>query len=209
MSNRRIPPAYRIETERTLIRCFNPDDASMLGEAIGASLDHLRPWMPWAKYEPTDLEAKLALLRRFRGQFDLDQDYTYGIFAPDESAVIGGAGLHTRVGAGAFEIGYWVHAQVGGQGYATEISAALIRVAFEVSAIRRIEIHCDPANIRSARIPQKLGFAHEATLRSRTITPDGEPRDTMIWTLLAEEYAASPAAVARIQAFDALGRRIL
>jgi hypothetical protein len=52
---------------------------------------------------------------------------------------------------------------------------------------------------------QKLGFCHEATLRQRTRTPDGQLRDTMIWTLLADEYPTSPAATAAIEAFDVMG----
>ena len=41
--------------------------------------------MPWAEQEPTEVEAKVELLRSFRGRFDLGQDFTYGIFDPDES----------------------------------------------------------------------------------------------------------------------------
>ena len=63
--------------------------------------------------------------------------------------------------------------------------------------------------MRSAAVPRKLGYLHEATLRERQRAPDGRPWDTMIWTLLAAEYPRSPAAAAEIEAFDALGRRIL
>ena len=61
------PPApYRIETERLVIRCYEPRDASLLKEAIDSSLEHLRPWMPWAHQEPQTLEQKMELIRRFR-----------------------------------------------------------------------------------------------------------------------------------------------
>jgi len=47
------PPApYRIETERLVIRCYEPRDAPLLKEAIDSSLEHLQPWMPWALDEP-------------------------------------------------------------------------------------------------------------------------------------------------------------
>jgi len=49
--------AYRIQTDRLLIRCYSPEDAPKLKEAIDASLDHLRPWMPWAKDDPETLDA--------------------------------------------------------------------------------------------------------------------------------------------------------
>jgi RimJ/RimL family protein N-acetyltransferase len=72
-----------------------------------------------------------------------------------------------------------------------------------------VEIHCDPNNVRSSAVPRKLGFCHEATLRHRAFTPEGQPRDTMIWTLLVDEYPASPASAATIEAFDVLGRALL
>jgi hypothetical protein len=41
-------PAYRIHTQRMVIRCWHPQDAPLLKEAIDQNLDHLRPWIPWA-----------------------------------------------------------------------------------------------------------------------------------------------------------------
>jgi RimJ/RimL family protein N-acetyltransferase len=96
-------PAYRLQTERMVIRCWQPVDAPLLKEAIDASLDHLRPWMPWAENEPEPLPAKVQRLRSFRGKFDLGQDFVYGIFNLDESRVLGGTGLHPRIGAKALE----------------------------------------------------------------------------------------------------------
>ncbi len=95
------------------------------------------------------------------------------------------------------------------QGLATEATAALTKVAFVVDHVARVEIHCDPANVRSLAVPRKLGFCHEATLRHRAHTPEGRPRDTMIWTLLTHEYPTSPAAAAELEAFDVVGRTLL
>jgi RimJ/RimL family protein N-acetyltransferase len=202
-------PAYRIQTERLVLRCWDPRDAPLLQAAIDASLEHLWDWMQWARGEPQDLQTKIGLLRRFRGNFDLGNDFVYGIFNPEESQVLGGTGFHTQVGKDALEIGYWIHVDFINRGLATETARALTRVAFTVNEVKRVEIHCDHDNVRSAAVPRKLGFVHEATLRRRDVTPGGEPRDTMIWTLLDDEFPDSPAASAAIQAFDAIGRRIL
>jgi RimJ/RimL family protein N-acetyltransferase len=123
--------------------------------------------------------------------------------------VLGGTGLHTRLGEKALEIGYWIHVDHTNRGYATEASAALTRVAFEVNGVDRVEIHCDPKNVRSAAVPRKLGYVQEAILRQRTRNADGTPSDSMIWTLLRDEYAGSPAARAQIEAFDVLGTKLL
>ena len=197
--------AYKIITDRTVIRCWNPEDAPLLKSAIDESLDHLREWMPWAHQEPETIQTKAARLRTFRGKFDLDEDYVYGIFNREETRVIGGTGLHTRAGENAREIGYWIHADYINQGLATEVAGALAKVAFEINLVKRVEIHCDPNNMRSARVPEKLGFIHEAVLRNRTETPDGQPRDTMVWTMLDDEYPLSKIKQLNLTALDALG----
>ena len=198
---------YRIEIEGgPVLRCWEPRDAPLLKDAVDSSLEHLREWMPWAHDEPQELEEKAALLRRFRGHFDLGQDFVFGIFSADESEVLGGAGLHTRVGEGAFEIGYWVRVSHSRRGIATTATAALTKVGIELGGADRIEIHVDPANQRSCRIPRRLGYREEGVLRRRLPSPqEAARRDAVIFSLLAEELAASPAALVRLRAFDCRG----
>lgn len=165
--------------------------------------------MPWIAEEPLSLDDRLGLLRLFRARFDGDDDYIYAIFDRDQKQVLGGTGLHKRVGPDAFEIGYWIRPERARQGLITESTAALVRVAFEVHGAQRVEIHCAPTNVASAGVPRKLLFIHDATLRARTRTPGGAPRDTMVWSMLKGELAASPASRVRVEAFDALGRPLL
>ena len=80
--------------------------------------------MPWAKEEPLPVERQVEKLLRFRGHFDLDEDFVYGVFDPVSGAVLGGTGLHPRGGPGGLEIGYWIHVDHVGRGYATELTAA-------------------------------------------------------------------------------------
>jgi RimJ/RimL family protein N-acetyltransferase len=206
----RSDPPYRIQTERLVLRCWDPLDAPRLKDAVDSSLEHLRPWMPWAAHEPQPLEQKVLLLRRFRADFDGGEDFVYGIFTADESEVVGGSGLHARVGPDAFEIGYWIRADRIGHGLATEAASALARVGLEVCAADRIEIRLDPSNARSAAIPRRLGFREEATLRRRLPAP-GAPglRDVTIFSLFREELSGTPVAAAAVEAYDALGNRVL
>jgi RimJ/RimL family protein N-acetyltransferase len=200
---------YRIVTPRLLLRCWNPLDAQSLADLVGRNLEHLRPWMPWASEENAQLELQYERLRIARARFDQDEEYIYGIFSRDGQTVMGSTGLHTRVGKDALEIGYWVDKDHTRQGLATETSAALTKTAFEIFKVRRVEIHCDPMNLASAAVPRKLGYTLEATLRQRSHDYDGKPSDSMIWTLLEDEYPASPSAAIAIEAYDAADRRIL
>jgi len=75
----------------------------VLKEAVDSSLDHLQPWLPWVLEAPLTLGEVMDLLRSFRGRFDLEQDFVYGIVSLDEFEVLGGTGLHTRRGDGVFD----------------------------------------------------------------------------------------------------------
>jgi RimJ/RimL family protein N-acetyltransferase len=202
-------PAYRILTPRLVIRCWNPADAPLMESAVRANVDHLLPWLPFARNEPEELQTKIERIRQWRARFDTDADYVYAIFNPEETRVVGGTGLHKRVGDQAYEIGYWIDREMINQGYATEAAGALVKAAFEIMHARRVEIHCDPMNHRSAAVPRKLGFVHEATLRERFPATEKEWTDLMIWSIFSSDYPGSPAQSIEIIAFDCANRRIL
>ncbi|HEU5216991.1 MAG TPA: GNAT family protein [Gaiellaceae bacterium] len=203
------PPApYRIETERLVIRCYEPGDAPLIKEAIDSSLDHLRPWMPWVEGEPQTLEEKTDLLKSFRAEFDMGRNFVMGIFATDETEQLGGSGLHPRVEPGGLEIGYFIRASATRQGFVTESTAALTRVGFEICGADRIEIRIDPDNEASIDVPLKLGYAAEATLKRRLPGRAGGPlRDVTIFTLFREDF--DPAIAPGIRAFNARGEQVL
>ncbi|MEO1514092.1 MAG: GNAT family protein [Bacteroidota bacterium] len=203
-----LAKVYRIETDRLVIRCYRPTDASLLKASVEESLEHLLPWMPWAKQEPEPLEKKVERLRKYRGEFDLGIDHTFGIFNQEENLLIGSTGLHTRLDETAREIGYWIHGQHLRKGFAVETVQALLKVGFEIEQLKRIEIRCSPDNLASQGVPKKLGFLHEGTLKNRTTGVNGQPRDVMIWTLFREDYFQSDLMNFSLKAFDICGNQI-
>jgi RimJ/RimL family protein N-acetyltransferase len=202
-------PPYRIETERLVIRCYDPEDAPLLKAAVDSSIEHLLPWMPWARFEPQSVEDKMELCRMFRGQFDLDQNYVYGIFSRDETEQLGGSGFHKRANEGSLEIGYWVAASAIGRGIATEVTAVQTRAGFELAGLDRIDIQVDPANDRSLAIPRKLGFTEEGRLRRRLEAHENGPlRDSVIFSLLREELEGSRCMEYDYAGYDSVGNRL-
>jgi len=194
-------PPRRFTTERLLLRRYEPGDAPALKDAVDSSLEHLRPFMDWAWAAPEPVSVVKSRLRSFRSAFDRAEDWIYGVFTPDGSEIVGGAGLHRRVGPEALEIGYWIRVSRVRQGLATEVTAALTRVAFERCAVIRVEIHVDPANVASLGVPVKLGYVRDATLRKRLppVQAGGPRRDEVVFSLLEEEFAGSPSAAAKVE----------
>lgn len=202
-------PAYRIVSERLVIRCWEPRDAAALKLAVDDSLTHLRPWVPWAASEPTSIDHKVAWLRKCRGEFDLGLDYTYGVFSQDEQEVIGGAGLHLRQGVNVREIGYWVASAHCRKGYATEVTRALVRVGFEVDSASRIELRVWTENRHSRKIPEALGFVSEGTLRGLSRDSHGRPCDVQVFALLRDDYECGPIPNLPLRALDVSGHDLL
>jgi RimJ/RimL family protein N-acetyltransferase len=138
------------------LRHFREDDAEALNRAIAESLDHLRPWMAWASEPSLGTAARQAWIRERNREADGGGDESYGIWLADR---IGGTiGLHDRIGPGAREIGYWVHAKLIGRGIATAAVLALVEKALARPSLRRLEIRHDAANEPSGRVAAAAGF---------------------------------------------------
>jgi len=200
---------YRIETERLVVRAYAPSDAQMLRDTTARCREHLLPSMPWARLEPQTLDQKLELILHFRARFDARRDYILGIFDAASGQLVGGTGLHPRLGPGAIEIGYWITPENEGRGLCTEAVSALCRVAFDGMRIDLVAIRMDPTNLRSERIPVKLGFTKEGLLRRSFRDPADKPRDVLQYTLLDTEFQAAAwrqETLESMRAFDAAGR---
>ncbi|MGK4580074.1 GNAT family N-acetyltransferase [Kitasatospora sp. HPMI-4] len=140
------------------LRRRTTDDAPGLNAAVTASLDHLRPWMAWARQRPS-LEDTREMARAGVAAWDSGSDFMYLLGRDDRpGSVVGAFGLHGRIGAGALEIGYWVAVDHVGRGLATTAAGALTEAALALPGIVRLEIHCDEGNLASAAVPRKLGY---------------------------------------------------
>jgi RimJ/RimL family protein N-acetyltransferase len=200
---------YKIETSRLIIRCYEPSDAIQMQKVIAESKEHLMTYMAWAKHEPETVDQKLVRIRDMRGKFDLDQDYTLGIFEKNTGNYIGSSGFHKRSDPNCLEIGYWISASNEGKGYITESTKALTKVGFDHLEIDRIEIKHHPSNIKSEAIPQKLGYECEGITKRRIQNSEGILIDQMNWVMFRESFLNSELKNEDIKVFDAMGREIV
>ena len=175
----RIPKT--IDTPRLTLRRWRAADAPALKATLDSSLTHLQRWMPWAMAEPSPLEAVQQRIAKFESQFDGGLEWLFAIRSRDTGEVLGGTGLHPRIGPHGLEIGYWLAESATGRGYATEAAEALTRVALEQPGVTHVQIRCDPGNLPSAAVPRRLGYRHVLTIENETFAPTGALRDTIVW----------------------------
>ncbi|QNG61347.1 GNAT family N-acetyltransferase [Bacillus sp. PAMC26568] len=172
-----------LTTDRLYIRAPRPDDGKAVNEAINESMNELKPWMPFAQ-KPQTLEDTEANLREACAKFILREDLRLLIFDRKHGHFIGSTGFHRiNWNVPKLEIGYWISTKHAGNGYMTEAVEALAKFAAEEFGVKRVEIRCDPENIKSRRIPEKLGFILEGVLRQDDVSADGKTlRDTCVFS---------------------------
>ena len=152
------PPA-RIKLGPDLVlRLLRVSDAGLVARAVSESLVHLEPWMPWAQEESARETFQRQRLRGARHKAAIGEEWQYGLFPRGESSLVGAFGLMARKWPATIEIGYWVHVDHIGQGYAPRASAALTNASLALDGITTVYIRCDEANVRSAAVPRRLGF---------------------------------------------------
>jgi RimJ/RimL family protein N-acetyltransferase len=136
--------------------------------------------MPWALPEAATSSAQRARLAKAEDLWSSGSDFTYLLLPRDNSRLLGVLGLHRRVGPHAIELGYWLAHDALGHGYATRAAEALTTAALNLADVRRVEIRCDEANLRSQRIPQRLGY-HLDRVEEDEATAAAEIGRSMIW----------------------------
>ncbi len=87
------------------------------------------------------------------------------------------------------ELGWVLHPDHAGHGYATEAVRELIRLCFEDLGLRRVTANCFADNGASARLMQRVGMRLEIHTLRESLHRSGEWLDGMGYALLAEEWA--------------------
>ena len=173
------PPEQLVHAS-IVLRRWREADADLCLRLVTESLEHLRPWMPWAT-DDYGLAEATSYMQQCEKDWTAGAAFPYLILASGQPA--GSAGLMARIGDGGMEIGYWVHPDFTGRGVATTAAAALTEAAFALPGIDHVEIHHDVLNLASGRVPEKLGFSPVGTVAARFTPAPGDSGTTQIWRI--------------------------
>lgn len=138
------------ETERLILRRYKKED-------IGDLFEYLSDWevVKYEPYRPLTLEEAEKNLEWRTGTEEM-----IAVELKASHKMIGNVYLGKR-DFETLELGYVFHRAYWGNGYAAESCRALIAQAFS-SGVHRIYAECDPANERSWKLLEALGFQREA-----------------------------------------------
>jgi RimJ/RimL family protein N-acetyltransferase len=170
-----------LETDRLLLRRFTADDVDLLVELDNDPdvMQYVNGGLPVPREEIVDetMPAFLSYYERFEG---------YGFWAAIEKSSGRFLGWfhfrpNARDGDGPLEpeLGYRLHRDAWGRGFASEGSRALIDMGFERLGVERVHASTMAVNVGSRRVMEKVGmrFLREFHADWPMRIPGDEPAD--------------------------------
>ena len=165
--------------------CLRPprtSDAESIFQLVSRNYGHLRTFMEWAKPDYSMTDAREWVEK------DIGDPTALNFLICREEEILG------TIGFGSFdqeakvtEIGYWIDSSEQGKGIVSRATRRLVDIAFRDLRMNRVQIRSAADNVRSAAIPEKLGFKLEGVQRQH-VYRDGRIYDFRIYGLLRNEW---------------------
>lgn len=166
-----------LRTKRLTLRPAQPGDL----EAVHGVLSDARATAYWSTPPHETLEQTRGWLE---GMIGIPPEEGEDFVVEHEGSVIGKAGLYRFP-----EIGFILHPDAWGRGFASEAVAAVLDRAFDTHELKTVTADVDPRNAASLRLLARLGF-EEVGRRSRTWLIGSEWCDSVDLQLSAQDWRA-------------------
>ena len=144
-----------------------------------------QPWGPNTEEESKSFvmqiieDAKLKPRSRF----------VFAVFDKENNEMIGSGEFNLRdLSNKVGEIAYIINPDFWGKGIATEVANVLIEFGFKILHLHRIYATCDPRNIGSIKVLEKIGMTKEGRMREDLLIKDGW-RDSLLYSILEQEFS--------------------
>lgn len=170
-------------TARLILREFVPaDEAALVAWSSDARVTR---HMPFGPRDAAGAKRHLAALLRHQSR-PARKSWELAVARASDGRVIGACEL-TLTSPSVAEIGYVLARRHWGQGYATELALALVRIAFEDLGVARVDSTVAVDNVRSMQVVEKAGLRWEA-LQRRHARTQGRWWDAHLYSVTREDW---------------------
>jgi RimJ/RimL family protein N-acetyltransferase len=179
-----------IVTKRLVLRGLVPADAGALFKY--RSLPEVCRFQGW---KPQTLAEAETFIRERISKIPGVPDtwYQLGILEKETGELIGDIGLHFAGPENdSVEIGYTLHPEHQGKGYATEAVKAVVGHAFRVLHKRTVTASVDPANENSVALLERVGMKRDASL-PKDIRLDAKRENGLVFRIMKEDWIGNDA----------------
>lgn len=176
-----------ISGERIILKRPQPDmqTATKIFSSIDSCRETFLPWLGWVKYTNSASDS-LAFLQGVDKDWGENKQFVYAVYMGmvfiGVISILNVAWQHKRA-----EVAYWLDTKYEGKGLMSEAVSLVEDHLFE-NDFNRIVIHTDVLNVKSAKIPQRLGYVHEGVLRQEIYSePNNRYRDINVFSKLKSD----------------------
>ena len=178
-----------LENERVLLRPLQLSDSSLLAHYVNEEPD-LWQYSLAAITNTKDLEKYIQAAIEARGN---KSAYAFIVFDKLLDAYVGCTRFYDiQLNFQTTQIGYtWYSKKCWGTKLNENCKYLLLQFAFDQMGFERVEFRADNNNKRSIAAMQKIGCTIEGVLRNHLPMPNGKRRDSIVLSILKEEWNAS------------------
>ena len=178
---------WPVRTARLSLRRVTVDDLHATWQY--RQLPEVSRWLTSAPSTVEEYRVKFADPDRLAVVLVVELD---GAVIGDQMVKVGDAWFQAEVKEQArgvqAELGWVLHPDHHGRGYATEAVRELVRVCFDELGLRRVTADCFAANEGSWHLMERVGMRREVHTRRESLHRSGEWLDGMGYALLADEW---------------------
>ncbi|MFY0516677.1 GNAT family N-acetyltransferase [Lysinibacillus sp. UGB7] len=166
-----------IKSQRILIREFEPHDWQAV-YAYTSDMNVMK-YIPEGVFSEEDAKNFVSK--------NMDDAKNFPVVLIDENILIGHMVFHPYFGKHTYEIGWVFNPKYYNKGYASEAAHALLNYGFKDMQLHRIIATCQPQNIPSYKVMEKIGMRKEGYFKQ--CIPHGDDWwDEYYYAVLAEEW---------------------
>jgi RimJ/RimL family protein N-acetyltransferase len=179
--------SWPVRTERLVLRPATNEDLPAVWQF--RRLDEVAQWMTRAPKSEQEFRETFAGGDRLQTTLviELDGDVVGDLMLAVENPWAQAEVSELARGTQA-ELGWCLHPDHGGRGYATEAVEALLRLSFDDLGLRRVTANCFADNTASWRLMERLGMRREIHTVRESLHRDLGWLDGMGYALLADEW---------------------
>jgi len=177
---------YRtLSDEKVSLEPLTADHIESLKEVCGD--EEIWRWFTVSLSNPVDMA---VWMNQLLSDSEQGKKMTYAVRLLETDKIIGSSSYgNIEWKEKNIEIGWtWIGNDYIGSGINKHMKFQMLSHAFENMGIERLELRTDEVNVRSRRAMEKIGAKHDATLRSHRYTKGGRRRNSVVYSILREEW---------------------
>ncbi|MFD1019612.1 GNAT family N-acetyltransferase [Thalassobacillus hwangdonensis] len=174
--------------EELQLGLLQPHQAEEVFALVDGNRAHLREWLGWVDNVSSAKDYSEAIIPAWLQQFGENNGFNAGIYL--NGSLVGMVSLHfINWKTKHTSIGYYLGRNVEGKGIITNCIEKLLSYSFTELGLNKVEIQCAEFNLRSRKIPERMGFKKEGINRDAEYI-NGKFNDIVTYSLLKREWQA-------------------